>query len=147
MASDDVGRLLSPVCEMRAGAPSLEAPVNDHHSWRDAPSTGLDHRTRRSAATRAHIAGKQIQLAAFNAAIENGGYIPRADLYALGGYEPKRRLNNGTTPSRVSSPTWSRRLCSPRGRASDRTRYPEAAGYVAARGLGVAPEIVRLKRY
>jgi hypothetical protein len=147
LTPDQVAQLLAFVRAMRTGTLAMGQSVPDESSWRDAPSTGWTREhveaLRRALAER----GKDIQLAAFDAAIENGGFMSREDLYALGGYEPTRKLNNWTVPLRNVKAE----LIAGAGLPKDAELpmefdYPRAAGYVAARGLVVAPEIVRLMR-
>lgn len=144
---DQVAQVLAYVRAMRTRTPSMAEFVPDESYWRDAPSTGWTREhvevLRRALAAR----GKDVQLAAFDAAIENGGFMSRADLYVLGGYEPTRKLNNWTTPFRNIKTE----LIAEAGLPEDAEHsmefdYPRAPGYVAARGLVVAPEIVRLVR-
>ena len=146
LTPDQVARLLAIARDMRGeGAP--ERDENDNELWRDAPDTGWTLESVEALRHALSERGKSTQLAALDAAIKNNGYLTRADLYDLGGYDQDRRLNNWDAPFRNIVADLIADKTLPDGAVFPiKFDFPIAPGYVAARGLIVAPEIVRLKR-
>lgn len=126
---------------------AVDEHSEDDGSWRDAISTGW---------TREHVdllrenlkqRGKTVQLDAFDAAVKNGGFVSRDEVYRIGGYLPSRKLNNWTAPIN----NFSESLVATHGLPDDaawpiETEYGEGSGYRPAIGFTVAPEIVKLLR-
>ncbi len=141
-----VADLLEQVREYREKN-AIDERSEDDGSWREAESTGW---------TREHVEllrdhlkqrGKTVQLDAFDAAVRNGGFVSRDEVYRLGGYQPSRKLNNWTAPINNFSET----LVQTHGLPEDAawpivTEYGEGSGYRPAIGFSVAPEIVKLLR-
>ncbi len=146
LTPDQVARLVELTRNMREDN-TLEEINLDDESWRDAPSTGwtLEHVESLRAAL--FNRGKPTQLAAFDTAIENGGYVSRAEVYELGNYDPDRKLNNWTAPFKaiVADLVANHDLPEDADLPME-PEYGQGTGYRPALGFNVAPEIVRLKR-
>lgn len=145
LTSAQVAHIIEKVRGMRKGNPAHENP--ELPDWHTAESTGwtIEHvdYLRETLAAR----GKRVQLAAFEAALENDGYISRAHLYALAGYDADRRLNNWTTPFRNIASELVDDHGLPEGAALPmEAGYSDAPGYQQTHGFAVAPEIVKLVR-
>jgi hypothetical protein len=122
--------------------------IEDDESWRTAKSTGwtmkhvdllLDH-------LRSHPKWK-VQIESFEAAVKNGGFSSREQVYALGGYEPARKLNNWTAPFNNYWHTLVEHHGLPESADwAVETNYGPGSGYRPAIGFDVAPEIVKLLR-
>lgn len=143
MTTAQVAQLIETVRGMRSSASDYEEP--ELPDWDSAESTGwtIAHveYLREKLAARA----KRVQLAAFEAALENGGYISRGDLYALAGYAPERKLNNWTTPFRKIAAELVDQHDLPEDAALPmEAGYTDAPGYQQTHGFVVAPEIVKL---
>ncbi|MGV9860968.1 hypothetical protein ACWDTD_20285 [Gordonia sp. NPDC003425] len=146
LTPEQVADILRFVASLREA--EIDEREVDDGSWRDAVSTGwtLDHVT----LLREHLEerGKDVQLAAFDLAIKQGGFVSRASVYRLGGYDDSRRLNNWTAPFVVAA-DW---LEDEHGLPHD-TDYPVSTfydpgvkGFQRALGFEVLPEIVKLVR-
>lgn len=144
LTTAQVAQIIETVRGMRSSASDHEEPKLP--DWHAAESTGW---------TIAHVEylrekllarGKRVQLAAFEAALENNGYISRDDLYALAGYGPGRKLNNWTTPFRKIAAELVDEHDLPEGAALPmEAGYTDAPGYQKTHGFVVAPEIVKLE--
>ncbi|UOG23806.1 hypothetical protein MTX80_23085 (plasmid) [Gordonia amicalis] len=150
----DVGDLTpEQVAEIvRFVAALRESEIDEHEvddgSWRDAESTGwtLEH----VRLLRQHLEerGKNVQLAAFDLAIKQGGFVSRASVYRLGGYDDSRRLNNWTAPFVVAADWLEDEHGLPHDTSYPVSTYydPEVKGFQRALGFEVLPEIVKLVR-
>jgi hypothetical protein len=91
--------------------------------------------------------GAEAQLKAFERAIDNGGFVSRAEVYALAGYPATRQLKGWTSPIVAAQEE-----VVLHGSLSDDaapamvTNYGVGTGYRPAKGFDVAPEIVKLVR-
>ncbi|WP_460689949.1 hypothetical protein [Nesterenkonia suensis] len=144
LTTAQVGQIVETVRGMRSStsAHELEPELPD---WHTAESTGwtIEHveYLRGELAAR----GKRVQLAAFEAALENDGYISRGDLYALAGYGPDRKLNKWTSPFRSITAELVDERGLPEGAALPmEAGYTDAPSYQQTHGFVVAPEIVKL---
>lgn len=140
---EQVTELLYFVRQLRAKT----EPAGDEESWRNAPSTGWERR--HLDLLREHLGsrGASVQLAVLDRGIANGGWVSRQEVYQLGGYSEKRRLNHWTNPILKFVDV----LVSDHGLPADAddpivTEYGPGTGFRPATGFWVAFEIVRLGR-
>ncbi|ACY24018.1 hypothetical protein Gbro_4905 (plasmid) [Gordonia bronchialis DSM 43247] len=145
LTPEQVADILRFVASLREA--EIDEREVDDGSWRDAVSTGwtLAHVT----LLREHLEerGKDVQLAAFDLAIKQGGFVSRASVYRLGDYDDSRRLNNWTAPFVVAA-DW---LEDEHGLTSPEYPVwavydPDMKGFQRALGFEVLPEIVKLVR-
>lgn len=120
---------------------------DDPQLWREADLDGWTLEHVDYLRKRLQEKGKDVQLAAFDLAIRNGGFVSRESVYRLGDYGPDRRLNNWIAPFNSIY----EELVEDRGLESE--TLPVAAvydravsGYQRARGYRVFQGIVRLVR-
>ncbi|WP_353113244.1 hypothetical protein [Microbacterium sp.] len=147
LSPEAVGYLTQVVADLRTADQELTDHVDvELPDWRNAVSTGwtLDHveQLRRELA----VGRKDVQLAAFDQALQQDGYISRGDLYALAGYDQDRRLNNWTTPFRKAVARMVAEDDLPESAAlpMEPVYRDDVSGYQQALGFQVAPEIVKL---
>lgn len=119
----------------------------DDESWRSAPSPGWGAAHVDALRSALPDRGKPTPLVACDAAVENGGYVSRAEVFALGGYDQNRKLNNWTARFEVVVAD----LVAERGLPEDADlpmmpEYGPGTGFRPALGFNVAPEIVRILR-
>lgn len=146
LTPDQVAHLVKVAQEMREDN-QLEEIDWDDESWRDAPSTGWTAEHVELLRAALFERGKPTQLAAFDAAVENGGYVPRKEVYELGGYAPTRKLNNWTAPFKAIVAELVAHHGLPEAAAQPmEPEYGPGTGFRPALGFNVAPEIVRLAR-
>jgi hypothetical protein len=139
--SDIVARVRAYEVSNRAGEPV------DDESWRNAESTGWTLPLIDALRAKLTAHGASAQLAAFDRAIANGGFVSRAEVFALAGYPPERQLKNWTTPVTSAQAA----LVASAGLPEDaapalETDYGPGRGFRPAIGFNVAPEIVKLVR-
>lgn len=120
----------------------------DDESWRDAESTGWTRKHVKLMCGHLEERGKDVQRKAFDLAIKQGGFVSRASVYRLGGYDDSRRLNNWTAPFTVAA-DW----LEDEHQLPATAEYPVRAvydedvkGFQRALGFEVLPEIVKLVR-
>lgn len=145
LTATQVAEIIDRVRAMREQP--ADAAEDDDDSWADAPSTGwtVEHVDLLRAAL--FNRGKAAQLAAFDSAIERGGYVSRAVVFDLGGYDEGRKLNNWTAPFKAVVADLVANHGLPVGAVAPiEPNYGPGTGYRPAAGFDVAPEIVRLKR-
>ena len=95
--------------------------------------------------TRLQERGKATQLAVFDRAIENGGYVTRAEVYAIGDYQAERRLKRWTMPFQLITDELKAEHGLPESANLAITPYyGEGTGYRPLKAYTVAPEIVQL---
>ena len=138
-----VAELLVFVQQLRA----KPEPAADDESWRTAPSTGWERKHLDLLREHLKARGKSVQLAVLDQGIANGGWVPRQQVYDLGGYAENRRLNNWTAPIL----NFVEVLVAEHGLPADAdqpilTEYGPGTGFRPATGFWVSLEIVRLGR-
>ncbi|MGW9737127.1 hypothetical protein ACUXPL_000123 [Micrococcus sp. 140720015-1] len=125
-----------------------ELEVEDDGRWRDAPATGWTKELVQLLLKYLEEGGSGVQAEGMRQGIANGGFLPRVQIYEIGGYPPERRLNHWSTPFGTTMRTLVERHGLP-AEAADAmtTRYDESiSSYQRTLGYDVAPEIVRLMR-
>ncbi|WP_345063581.1 hypothetical protein [Leifsonia kafniensis] len=146
ISSTQVAQLLEMVRAMRA--PETDRPVfEDDERWRNAESTGWTPEHVQALRDKLASRGNTVQLAAFDEAIANGGFLSRAELYDIGEYGAERRLNQWSTAFIIIQKELVADHALPKDAADAMLPdYGPGTGYRRLRGYSVAPEIVRLAR-
>lgn len=140
-----VAEVLEFVRNLRAEPSTTRSSTSD--AWRSAESTGWMLSHVRFLRDRLTARGNDVQLRAFDAAIDNGGRISRDEVFHLGGYEPSRQLKNWTKPYRtVYSELVNEHELPESAELPMEADYIEGSGYRQAFGFSVAPEVVKLVR-
>lgn len=143
LTPDQVMQVLTSLQTIRNGNSSRQDEVDE--SWRTAVSTGWTHAHLDTLREKLSARGKNTQLAAFDAAIKNGGFISRNDVFTIGEYAQDRKLNNWTAPFRNIATELVDEHGLPEGASLPMwADYIQGSGYRQTRGFLVAPEIVRL---
>jgi hypothetical protein len=142
---DQIADIVARVRAYEAGNLVVQ-PVDDE-SWRNAESTGWTRALIDALRSKLTAHGATAQLAAFDRAIANGGFVSRAEVYALAGYPPERQLKNWTSPVTSAQAA----LVASAGLPEDatpalETDYGPGRGFRPAIGFNVAPEIVKIMR-
>ena len=122
--------------------------VEDDGQWRDAPSTGWTKELAQLLLEYLEQGGYRVQADGMRQGVANGGFLPRVQIYEIGGYPQERRLNHWSTPFGTVMRTLVERHGLPTDAAEAMTtRYDESiSGYQRTLGYEVAPEIVRVMR-
>lgn len=116
-------------------------------AWREAESSGWDREHVRALRDSLRASGHSVQLAAFDRAIENGGSVSRAEVYALGRYEEGRKLNNWLAPFKsIDAALKADHFLPPDAKPAITPNYGPGTSFRPVRSFDVAPEIVRLMR-
>jgi hypothetical protein len=141
LSSAQVSQVLEFARSLRSG------PQAKDEQWRNVSSTGwkLDHvqilRDRLAAR------GNDVQLRAFNLAINNDGHVSRDEIFGIGGYEQTRQLKNWTKPLRtIFSELVDDHDLPESAELPMEADYTEGSSFRQAYGFSVAPEIVKLVR-
>jgi hypothetical protein len=142
---DAVALILRQVRELRGDAIAIAGEVAA--DWKQAVSTGWTYDTAMWLRRALRERGAEVQLKAFDRAIENGGFVSRAEVYALGGYAANRQLKNWTSPVSSAQKEVQMHSALPETAAPAMvTNYGAGKGFRPAKGFDVAPEIVKLIR-
>ncbi|WP_310952167.1 hypothetical protein [Gordonia westfalica] len=125
----------------------VEDEVDREELWRDADPEGWTLEHVDLLRERLRERGNDVQLAAFDLAIKQGGFVSRASVFRVGGYGSSRRLNNWIGPfNKVFG-----ELVKDHGLDSNvlpvgAVYDPEPTGYQRVLGYRVHAGIVRLVR-
>lgn len=145
LTPDQVSQLVAFARQL--GAEKPDRPLARDESWRTAQSTGWTSDHVGILQARLATRGNEVQLAAFHAAINNGGNVSRDEVFRIGGYEPTRQLKNWTKPFRTIFAELVDELDLPESAELPmEATYTEGKGFRQAYGFSVAAEIVKLVR-
>lgn len=147
----DVARILVSVASIRAGriAPgAYRADDGTDEPWRTAELTGWTLEHVRLLRERLRSRGKREELAVFDTAIADGGFVSRTRVFEISGWDPdKRRLNGFRTPFDKAREELIEEQQLPADAALPIfAEYTDNPGYQKTQGYTVAGEIVRLVR-
>lgn len=91
--------------------------------------------------------GNTTQLAVFDRAIQNGGYVKRAEVYAIGNYDAERQLKRWTMPFQLITDELIAEHGLPETASlAINVDYGAGKSYRPLKGYIVAPEIVQVMR-
>lgn len=135
---DQVAQLLELVEQLRleAAAPAAAEDEVEPTGW----SYDLVQALRSDLKER----GNTVQLAVFDAAIYNGGYVSRAKVYELGNYAQSRRLTRWTVPVKKAQEWITKQGLPHDAESAIEPVYAPGSGYKQALGFRVPAEIVQL---
>lgn len=143
-SSSQVAQILTLVEGLEAAPSEDSVPAVD---LENIESTGWTLAHIEYLRTRLEERGNTTQLAVFDKAIQNGGYVNRAEVYAIGNYDPERKLKRWTMPFQLITDELIAEHGLPEAAnfAID-AYYGPSKSYIPLKGYIVAPEIVELMR-
>lgn len=112
----------------------------------DIESTGWTKQLLDDALGKLAGSGAGVQVKAIKRAVENGGFVSRAEVYELGDYAPGRSLRGFSRPSNrvVQSMRDSGKLPEDAAELLETQYDPKGKGYRPTTGFSIPPEIVKL---